>query len=64
MAEARSTASRTAGRRLFGGVQFGVIHELAEHVDGDAGVGVTLGLAVPVGTENDATDPTVHGDCP
>jgi hypothetical protein len=37
-----------------GAVQFGVVHKLAEHVDGDSGVGVALGVAVPVGVDDDA----------
>ena len=35
-------------------VQFGVIHELTEDVDRDTGVGVALGVAVPVGVGHDA----------
>jgi hypothetical protein len=30
-----------------------VVHQLAEHVDRDAGVGVALGVGVPVGVGHD-----------
>lgn len=36
-------------------VQFGVIHKLTEDVDRDTGVGVALGVAMPVGVEHDAS---------
>ncbi len=36
-----------------GGVELAVVHQLAEHLDGDSGVGVALGVAVPVGVEDD-----------
>jgi hypothetical protein len=38
---------------LLGSVELAVVHQLAEHVDGHAGVGVTLGVGVPVGVEHD-----------
>ena len=38
---------------LLGGVEFAVRHQLAQHVDRDAGVGVALGVGVPVGVEHD-----------
>jgi len=30
-----------------------VVHQLAQHVDRDAGVGVPLGIGVPVGIQGD-----------
>ena len=36
-----------------GGFEFAVRHQLAQHLDGNAGVGVALGVAVPVGVEHD-----------
>jgi hypothetical protein len=55
IAVTRSTASR---RRVFadavvaaGGFEFAVRHQLAQHLDGNAGVGVALGVAVPVGAK-------------
>jgi transposase-like protein len=34
-----------------GGFEFAVRHQLAQHLDGNAGVGVALGVAVPVGAK-------------
>ena len=36
-----------------GGIELAVVHQLAQHVDADPGVGVALGVGVPVGVEND-----------
>ena len=36
-----------------GGIELAVVHQLAQHVDADSGVGVTLRVGVPVGVEND-----------
>ena len=36
-----------------GGVELAVVHQLAQHVDGNTGVGVALGVGVPVGVEHD-----------
>ena len=36
-----------------GGFELAVRHQLAQHFDGNAGVGVALGVAVPVGVEHD-----------
>ena len=37
-----------------GGVHRVVVKQLAQHVDGDPGVGVPLGVGVPVGVGEDA----------
>jgi hypothetical protein len=38
---------------LLRGVHHPVIHQCPQHVDGDTGIGVTLGVGVPVGIRHD-----------
>jgi hypothetical protein len=46
---------------LLGGVEFAVRHQLAQHVDGDAGVGVALGVGVPCDMRSHGVSDCVEG---